>query len=512
MSSAAYTEALERALARVISDAERQMQALAARCDATVAAMQARVTDAETRILAAEAVVARRLAATEADIALRVTARLAEIEPVDVAETVRGLLPPPPEPFDPSPLIDRIAAVEAREMPAPFDPEPLRSEFYGSLASVRKEAADALAAIPEPQEPAPLPDIPGLVDEAVRAAVVELTVEIDGRKDAASAEVERMVGDAVARAAAALPPPAPGKDADPEEVRAMVAGAVEAAVAAIPVPSDGKDADMDQVRAWLDEAVAALPPPKDGESVDPDTVKTMVDEAVAAIPPVDLEPLREEIAAVKSAIPVLPEPADLSGFALRSELPVLPEQKDWTPEIEALREEIAGTRTELGEQVAKIAEHRGVFPIAKEWADAVHYEGAVVRHNGSLWQAVRDTGKAPGGDDWACLAAGGDKGDPGESMIARGTFDPAEEYRRLDVVAYDGGGWLARTDNPGAIPGPGWQSIATRGGRGRQGESIKGDPGPGIVAGEVSDQGLVTLTNGDGSEVEIDLYPVLVRR
>ena len=39
----------------------------------------------------------------------------------------------------------------------------------------------------------------------------------------------------------------------------------------------------------------------------------------------------------------------------------------------------------------------------------------------------------------------------------RGTFDSNKSYGACDIVAKDGGSFIARKDNPGPCPGPGWQ-------------------------------------------------------
>ena len=63
----------------------------------------------------------------------------------------------------------------------------------------------------------------------------------------------------------------------------------------------------------------------------------------------------------------------------------------------------------------------------------------------------------------------------------RGTFDETADYRRLEVVARNGGSFVALKDAPGPCPGSGWQLIASRGKRGIAGEKgergPKGDPG-----------------------------------
>ena len=101
--------------------------------------------------------------------------------------------------------------------------------------------------------------------------------------------------------------------------------------------------------------------------------------------------------------------------------------------------------------------------------------------------------------------------------IVRGTFDAASIYRRLNIVALNGAAFIARKDDPGPCPGEDWQVIAMRGKPGQPGESRKGDkgdsirgePGPGVSALMIDGQGLMTLVNGDGTTVECDLYDVL---
>ena len=61
----------------------------------------------------------------------------------------------------------------------------------------------------------------------------------------------------------------------------------------------------------------------------------------------------------------------------------------------------------------------------------------------------------------------------------RGTFDQTASYRRLDVVALNGGSFVALKDAPGPCPGPGWQLIASQGRRGAAGErGARGERGP----------------------------------
>jgi hypothetical protein len=60
-----------------------------------------------------------------------------------------------------------------------------------------------------------------------------------------------------------------------------------------------------------------------------------------------------------------------------------------------------------------------------------------------------------------------------------GTYDPSIEYNALDVVALNGGSFVARRDAPGPCPGNGWQLLASAGKRGMRGErGVQGFSGP----------------------------------
>src|SRR6516225_6155799 len=126
----------------------------------------------------------------------------------------------------------------------------------------------------------------------------------------------------------------------------------------------------------------------------------------------------------------------------------------------------SGPRGERGPQ--------GTLPKVKLWApETVYYEGDVVSYDGGTFQAKRDTGQPPSHADWICLAAAGLDGN---SIAVRGTFDETADYRRLDVVARNGGSFVARKDAPGLCPGSGWQLLTSPGKRGVAGE--KGERGP----------------------------------
>jgi hypothetical protein len=110
------------------------------------------------------------------------------------------------------------------------------------------------------------------------------------------------------------------------------------------------------------------------------------------------------------------------------------------------------------------------FQTIRAWMeDTIYHEGTIVAFAGGTWQAQRDTARVPGAQDWVCLASAG------RSFTVRGTFNETAEYHRLDVVALNGGSFIAREDAPGPCPGPGWQLIASQGKRGAAGE--KGERG-----------------------------------
>jgi hypothetical protein len=143
----------------------------------------------------------------------------------------------------------------------------------------------------------------------------------------------------------------------------------------------------------------------------------------------------------------------------------------------------------------------GKLPIAKIWRqDSVTYEGEVVCFDGSLYQALKDTGQVPGGSDWICLAVGGR--DAISTPEVRGTYNKGEQYEKLDVVALNGGSFIARQDNPGDCPGPDWQLLTSPGERGERGpvgpqgerglhgeRGAKGEPGEPGPKGEQGPEG-----------------------
>jgi hypothetical protein len=120
----------------------------------------------------------------------------------------------------------------------------------------------------------------------------------------------------------------------------------------------------------------------------------------------------------------------------------------------------------------------GALPVVRLWDDGVHYQGDVVAHRGSTWQAQRDTAREPPGNDWIMLAAAGRDAAEGEVC---GQYQAGHAYRKFDLVCHDGCEWRARCDGPGPLPGVGWALSAVQGKRGGKGEhgerGLRGEKG-----------------------------------
>lgn len=420
------------------------------RVDALIADVRRIVAESELRLANLERLVTDRLA-TVKDGAPGRNITVEDAAPVIAAEVARQVAALPPGEPGRSVTVDEVRPVLA-EMVAALPPaEPGKSVTVDELRPV---LAELVAALP-PAEPGR-----------------SLTVE----------EVAPVIAAEVARQVAALPPAEPGRSVTVEEVAPVIADEVARQVAALPQAEPGKSVTVDDVRPVLEELVAALPPAEPGRSV-----------TVEEVAPV----IAAEVARQVGALPPAEPGKSVTVDDVR---PVLAELVAALPPAEP------GPRGERGPE--------GRLSVAKAWSDRVHYEGEIVTHNGATWQAQCDTGREPPHDDWICLAAAGQNGRDGRSPRVRDTFDAAvTDYRELDIVALGGAAFIARHDNPGPCPGVGWKQIAMQGKTGKPGErggvGQRGPAGPAVVALDVTDQGLLTVTNGDGSTVELDMYPLL---
>jgi len=84
----------------------------------------------------------------------------------------------------------------------------------------------------------------------------------------------------------------------------------------------------------------------------------------------------------------------------------------------------------------------------------------------------------------------------------RGTHNPNAKYSVNDVVAKEGGSFIARKNDPGPCPGDGWQLLARQGARGIAGPpGERGPSGRSIVSWKVDRQHfLVIPIMSDGKE------------
>ncbi len=351
----------------------------------------------------------------------------------------------------------------------------------------------------------------------LRAQIAELQAELRAKIDARLAELKD--GAPGERGA-------DGKSVTIEDVLPAIESAIAARFAALPTPKDGRDgkdgehgrsvtlAELEPiVDATVARAVAAIPAPKDGvdgRSVDVAAVEAMVAERVSVVVN---EAVARAVAALPPAEPGAPgtsvtadDVAPLIATEVEKAVAALPKPKDG----------VDGKDGAPGERGLDGAP--GKLPTIGEWKDRVYHESDVVTFAGSTYQAQRDTGKAPPHEDWRCIARAGNDGIDGRSLNFRSTWSADETYAALDVATLDGGSFVALRDDPGPCPGDGWRLFVQRGKAGRPGEKgdkgdrgTRGEPGPAVVGIEMDDEGVVILTNADGSTATGDFYPVLSR-
>ncbi len=304
-------------------------------------------------------------------------------------------------------------------------------------------------------------------------------------------------------------------------------------VAALPAPKDGAQGEKGEpgergddgtsvtvadIEPLLREMVAALPAPKDGAPGSKGEPGERGDDGTS-VTVADIEPLLREMVA---ALPVPKDGApgekgepgergdDGTSVTVADIEPLL---REMVAALPAPKDGAQGEKGEPGERGPQGP--TGALPVVRVWEDRVYYEQEVCTFGGAVFQAARDTGKAPPHDDWTCIVAKGSDGSDGRSFTIRGTYSADGDYLALDVVALNNASFAARRNNPGPCPGEGWQLIAGQGKQGKPGErGAKGDrgpTGPALVGLTVSADGLLKAVNGDGREVECDLYPILSR-
>jgi hypothetical protein len=157
----------------------------------------------------------------------------------------------------------------------------------------------------------------------------------------------------------------------------------------------------------------------------------------------------------------------------------------------------------------------GKLPIAREWTSRVHYAGDVVRHAGSTYQALTDTGQQPPHSDWGELAS---RGTDGRGFVLRGLYNATADYRQHDIVMISRNSFAAKYDNPGECPGEGWQLFACSGYKGKEGPpgpaGAKGADGRSvsIVKWEADpDEMVLRIADSTGNTFAVDLQPIAER-
>jgi hypothetical protein len=182
---------------------------------------------------------------------------------------------------------------------------------------------------------------------------------------------------------------------------------------------------------------------------------------------------RQQLRAIKAESMVAIAELRANAAEIRSSMEAMIEQR-----LAQIREPADGPRGEPGPR-GKLERVYGYVE------DAVHYHGDIVTYRGSTYQAGCDTAREPPHEDWTCVAhAGvdGKDGSDGRSLEVRGLFIDKEIYNALDMVALNGGTFIAKKEHPGPGPGAGWQLIASQGKRGDKGErGLQGIPGVPVV-------------------------------
>jgi hypothetical protein len=160
----------------------------------------------------------------------------------------------------------------------------------------------------------------------------------------------------------------------------------------------------------------------------------------------------------------------------------------------------------------------GKLSIVRNWEDGVYYQGEVVTRDGATYQALKDTGRVPPHDDWICIAS---RGQDAKGFDIRGTFNVDAHYYEKDIVALNGGSFIALKDDPGVCPGAGWQLLTSPGKKGKDGNvgprgergerGLRGDDGATITGGVFdAEQMKLVLSRSDGGSIDVDMYDFAV--
>lgn len=209
-----------------------------------------------------------------------------------------------------SPVIARMDAMEQRlaDMPVPKDGQDADPQIVASMVAgeIRADLAKMRATLDAIQPAPELPDVAGMIEQAVAAIPAPLGEE----------SVKAMIAESIAAIPAPEPVEPPTLDPSDEQIRAWAGRVAE--VINLPVPKDGKSVTLDDVRPMMEElvatAVAAIPAPK---GITVDDVRPLIEETLAAWPKPqdgksvtadDVRPMMEEM--VSKAVAAIPVPKD----------------------------------------------------------------------------------------------------------------------------------------------------------------------------------------------------------
>lgn len=283
-----------------------------------------------------------------------------DADPAQVANLLVDLMPVPAPGKDADPeVISRMVQEEVAKLP------PATPGKDADPALIAELVEKAVAALPpakdgEPGTSVTVEDLAPMVAEEVAKAVSDIKFpEVDW------SEVDKMIGDRVDVAVAALPPALPGKDADPAQIAAIVATEVEKAVAALPPAQDG----VGLASALIDREGCLVVTLTDG------TTKTL---GAVVGKDVDMEAVAGMIEAEVSKIPVPKDGKDGFGFDGMSKVEV-----DGVEYLRFTRGE------EVKDFVLPIQPYRGI------WTEGTYPKGATVTYGGSTWIAEEDTSGKP---------------------------------------------------------------------------------------------------------------------
>ena len=193
----------------------------------------------------------------------------------------------------------------------------------------------------------------------------------------------------------------------------------------------------------------------------------------------------------------------------------------------ALDELAASLGGELGAIAARIERDlllRFALEAERLRAGQAEFELRVERAVAERLAMIKDGDAGPAGPPGEAII--GPAGPPGEAITGPpgppgppgdlpyvgevcGAWEPEREYRKYDLVNFNGSEWRAKCDAPGALPGDGWAIASKIGERGKRGEpgprGERGLPAAVIVGWHVDDFRAVPKMSDGSTGAALDL-------